>query len=339
MNEVAKRGRPLKKVVLKSILDTEGYCRKCRQILHLSNFYESPYVFLDTNGHMSICKKCCNKLYDKYFSLYNNIEKAMHCTCMDLDLRFSIDAVNATRSHIEKSMAKGQALDKIFGTYKSKLFSLVPNNTGIEGMRYKDSDKPVFGINDIGTTMNTNSEIVEDINTVMFWGAKFDIDDINYLEREYSLWKFQYRCEHQAEVVIFKEICIKTLEIRKLRAEGKPTQKAVEELQALMKTAGVDPARTKEIDSSKNKDTYGLWLKDIEEYEPVEYFEDKKMFVDFDEIKKYTDAFIFRPLKNLLRGSRDFNIGGYDESNNVPEDIIEYSDDNQDEEENGDFDG
>jgi len=309
------RGRPPKEIILQSIPKSSGYCRKCKQVLSLSHFYESPYVFLDTNGCMSICEKCCNGLYDGYFSLYNSVDKALHCVCRDLDLRYSVSAVESTKSHIEKSMAKGQGLNKIFGTYKSKLFSITCKNSGIDLMRYQDSDKPAFGTDNVGTSMNTAEGMVNDVDIVMFWGRGFETEDILFLENELSLWKLQYKCDNQAEAILFKEICIKTLEIRKFRAEGKSTQKSVEDLQKLMSTAGVDPSRAKEIDSDKNRDAYGLWLKDIEENEPAEYFEDKKLFLDFDKISKYINAFIFRPLRNLLLGSRDFNIGEFDIDN------------------------
>ena len=37
------------------------------------------------------------------------------------------------------------------------------------------------------------------------------------------------------------------------------------------------------------------------------YFEDKKLYEDYDHIKEYIDRFLFRPLKNLITGSRDFD--------------------------------
>jgi len=308
--KIETRGRHMK--ISKVIDNQEGYCRKCNKVKSLSEFYEAPYVMLDTNGHMSICKLCCNNLYDQYFAIHNSVEKALHCTCRDLDLRYSMDAVNATKTHIEKALAKNHTIDKLFGVYKSKLSSLVAKNSGVEEIRYQDSDKPAFGTDSVGNSMNQSQDMVQDVNIILFWGHGFQDEDILFLENELSLWKLQYRCDNQGSLILFKEICVKMLEIRKLRAEGKSTTKAVEELQVLMKTAGVDPARAKDIDSDKNKDAYGLWIKDIEETEPAEYFKDKALFNDFDKFRDYADKFIFRPLRNLLLGSRDFNIGDFD---------------------------
>jgi hypothetical protein len=52
---------------------------------------------------------------------------------------------------------------------------------------------------------------------------------------------------------------------------------------------------------------YGAWVRDIEKYRPAEYFEDKKIYFDFDKIGEYFQRFTLRPLKNLLTGSRDFD--------------------------------
>ena len=59
-----------------------------------------------------------------------------------------------------------------------------------------------------------------------------------------------------------------------------------------------------------------MFIKNIEETTPAEYYKDKELFKDFDSIEEYIKKFITRPLKNFITGSRDFNI--------VEEDITEY---------------
>ena len=142
----------------------------------------------------------------------------------------------------------------------------------------------------------------------MFWGEQFSWDEYEFLERELAEWKHKHKCDNQSEITLLKEVCIKILEIRQLRKLGKPTIVPIKELQDLMKTASLDPAKANIADGGKSLDAFGLWVKDIEEYEPAEFFEDKKIYEDFDGFKKYADKYIYRPLKNLLSGSRDFNI-------------------------------
>ena len=48
----------------------------------------------------------------------------------------------------------------------------------------------------------------------------------------------------------------------------------------------------------------GIGIEEIEKYTPAEYYKDKKLFKDTDEIGNYWERFIKRPLKNLILGSK-----------------------------------
>ena len=102
-------------------------------------------------------------------------------------------------------------------------------------------------------------------------------------------------------------ICIKELEIRKARQMGKPTDKLEKALRESMADASLTPKTMSEINKTDSEKTFGLWVKDIENNRPAEYFEDKALYEDYDHIGEYFDRFIKRPLKNLLTGSRDFD--------------------------------
>ena len=172
-------------------------------------------------------------------------------------------------------------------------------NENLNFFRYQDSN--------INISTESYNESVDD-SLILFWGKGFGTDDYEFLESELFNWKKTHKCDSYADTTLLKEICIKILTIRNKRERRENVSNDVKELQDLMKTASVDPAKANIADGAKSLDSWGLWLKDIEEYEPAEYFNDKKLFVDFDKLKKYSNKYIFRPLKNLLLGSRDFNI-------------------------------
>lgn len=285
----------------------EGYCRKCQDIKSLTNFYEATNPFLDTNGHMSVCKICCNDVYNKYFSIYGTVDKALDLTCQDLDVKFDFNALKSCQSHIESMMIKGKTPDKVFGYYKSKLSSVIKSSTNCEYFRYRDGMTVTLQDNNqVESQLERNDDVDDDLK--LFWGEQYSWEDYEFLERELAQWKQKHKCDNQSEITLLKEVCIKILEIRQLRKAGKPTTVPIKELQDLMKTASLDPAKANIADGGKSLDAFGLWIKDIEEYEPAEFFEDKKIYEDFDGFKKYADKYIYRPLKNLLSGSRDFNI-------------------------------
>ena len=50
-----------------------------------------------------------------------------------------------------------------------------------------------------------------------------------------------------------------------------------------------------------------MWIGDIERYTPAEFYQDKSLYKDADGIGSYASRFIFRPLKNLLTGSKEID--------------------------------
>ena len=91
----------------------------------------------------------------------------------------------------------------------------------------------------------------------------------------------------KAEETLLKEICYKGLEIRNARTQGRSPGSLVKEYQELMKTANVDPAKTAIAGSGKARDTFSEFIKTIEQNEPADYYEDQKLFKDFDNIDFY----------------------------------------------------
>lgn len=73
-------------------------------------------------------------------------------------------------------------------------------------------------------------------------------------------------------------------------------------------------AATTELEDRKQKkedavkfDPIGVWISDIEKFAPAEYYKDKSLYHDADGIGSYASRFIFRPLKNLLTGSKELD--------------------------------
>lgn len=71
-------------------------------------------------------------------------------------------------------------------------------------------------------------------------------------------------------------------------------------------------AATTELEERKQKkedsvrlDPLGIWISDIERFTPAEYYKNKSLYKDADGIGSYASRFIFRPLKNLLTGSKE----------------------------------
>lgn len=66
-----------------------------------------------------------------------------------------------------------------------------------------------------------------------------------------------------------------------------------------------EAAELKNDNTDTANDTFGKWIMDIEKHSPAEYYQDKNKYHDFFGIGEYIDRFMFRPLKNLVFGTKD----------------------------------
>lgn len=115
------------------------YCRNCEETKSDSNFYSATSP-IDSNGKMSVCKTCIGKEYDVHFKKYKDLSTSIYKTCEMFDVRFSIQALDALKSHIMKTIEKGGELKSPFGTYKSKISSTCKTN-GVTELDFIHSDK------------------------------------------------------------------------------------------------------------------------------------------------------------------------------------------------------
>lgn len=313
--------RKTKKIVSKTNVIVESiYCRKCMKIKHPKDFFSSVDD-LDSNGYFSVCKDCCNELYDNYYRVEHDLSRTILRVCRKLNLRFDENAIRATELHLQTLSENNKESDNIIGIYKGKLASSVKSNpTDKNSAVDLTFSEPSYYVPVDDTSMD-NVEDAFDLKK--FWGENYTYEDYAFLENELSEWKKTHRCDTKGEILLLKELAYKSLEISKKRLEGSSTSSLVKELQELMKTASVDPAKTATLGAGKSQDTFSSFIKTIEENEPADYFKDKELFKDFDNIDWYFKKYITRPLKNFITQSRDFNVESDDDNDELGFDEIE----------------
>jgi len=118
-----------------------------------------------------------------------------------------------------------------------------------------------------------------------------------------------HRSDTASEKSLLRQICFAELDIRKARMNGgTPSSKLIDTLQNLMKTASIDPSKASLATTARTKGLISSYISIIEENEPAEYYEDKKLFKDFDGLDEYFKRNMTRPTKNFILQSRDFNV-------------------------------
>lgn len=302
----------------------ESWCRKCSKMLPASEFYECVDTgFIDTNGLMSVCKNCIQNIFDKIYDENGSIEKTIHKICTSLNIRFSNEAVSATKAHITTLQENKKNINAVFSIYKMKLTATKKSmdKSGLEDMSYED----------VGTVYTSDTVNLKEIpipqDVINFWGKDLKKPDIEFLEQQYANFKQTHKADSYTEVTLLKEVCFTLLDIKQARAQGDDTEKLHKTLQALMNSLAITPKSSKENDVNKGNESFGLWIQDIEQYEPAQWLKTDPrgdIYRDVANIEEYFQKYIVRPLKNFILSSKDFNTS---EDENIDDDIAMTADD------------
>jgi hypothetical protein len=309
-----KRKKPEAFVSKTGVEVKEAYCRKCMKMKNPSNFFTCvDNGFIDANGLMSICKDCISETYVKIFQSEHTIEKAILRTCRTFNIRFSEDALNAAIAHL-KTQNKLPDDPSTFGIYKAKLLS-----TQKTGMINRDTTEDFTFVeverSSVLDDPLDDSEVSHDLEA--YWGSGKNYSDYSYLEERLAVWKRSYACQNASEEFYMKEVCHKELELQKARLEDRSVDPILKSMNDLLKNAALTPAQTNAASSGKGAESWGNFIRSIEESSPAEYFSDpeKELFKDYDNIGKYLWNYVTRPIKNFILNAKDYNILSEDDEN------------------------
>lgn len=304
---MAIRSRRLKTVSIESGIPIGySYCRRCMQVKLNTGFFSAIDFELDKNGFLSICKSCVDELFENILHSENNsIEKTVLRMCKLLNIKFSMEAIEAAKKQIE---SKGSDPMKFMGYYKAKLVLVSRDsvNDGANVLNLIYQDNPTVIVNGDGLK---DEEFLEAKDIKLFWGTD-DKDDLQFLENEYTNFKASHKADTYAEKTLLKEVCHKLLEIHKSRKADRSTDSSLKQLMEVMKNLAISPNMTNAANSGENLDTFGKWIEDIEKYEPAQWREEegRPLYKDMDDIEGYFQKFCVRPLRNFILQSKDFNI-------------------------------
>jgi len=295
------------------------YCRICQRKRKPKFFYEATDKFLDTNNLMSVCSACANDMYYSFYKSENSLEGAIFKVCKTLNIAYSPTAIQATIGKIAKKVNSKKQIG-VFSLYKASVSGIAMEEG--EDRTFSDLSHPLMNKDIDGMLKEDDLELVKELRKT--WGD-YEYEHLIFLQKELNDWKATHKCDNKAEEFVLKQLCYLQLDIQKAQREKKSSAPYLKAFQELMKVGGIAPVQSKASGSGKSVDTFGAFIKMIEEVEPAEFYKNKKMFKDFDGIGKYLDDHITRPIKNFILNSKDYNIEvGY---NNQEEDDDGFYDD------------
>jgi hypothetical protein len=276
------------------------YCRKCMKRKPPTEFYIAVDNILDSNNYITL-------IYTTYARVEHSWERGIYRTCQTINMIYSETAVAAVRTQIEsEKLSAGDT--SVFGQYKAKLISTMRGN-GVKSVVTRENVDLTFqGNNAPFPVVQMNPEEFDEAPIVIsFWGEGFSKADYAFLEQELANFKATHKSDTYAEIVLLKEVCYKLLEIQKKRNGGLgSTAAGVKELQALMSTLAISPDKVNQASSGKSMECYGVWVKEIEQYRPCEYFADKSMYRDVDNAEVYGNKYIVESQRRFMTESTAF---------------------------------
>lgn len=258
-------------------------------------FYKSRNtLYNNIFEHIPYCVECIEERYKNIFQRYEDNYKAMNEICKELNIPFEDTLFDMAKKEMETlGTLIVSAYLKKYNSTAGKKFGLYYADSTFFSMEESDCDE---------------EEVEIDKDTIFYWGRGYSAEDYEYLYWLLEKWKKDTTWDNYSEETLAKEICIKQLELEKEREKGGNTKDLLRDLDMLMKTAGVDPAKANTINAGRNKEAFGAWIKDIEEKRPAEWYDDLEKYQDVDNMKEYINNHLLRAVKNFITGSRDFNM-------------------------------
>ncbi len=264
----------------------------------------TPYKKLDDNFpasqselyagwdyHLPICKRCMDRLFEHYTEGYGGDEDtAIRRICEKFDIYYSVSLLNASRK-ITKTRSR-------IHTYVSK--------TNL--IQYKDKTYDTTLDEERGNRVVDSPDDMEDLTQykltpkmIKFWGSGYGSNVYPTLQGYYD--ELLKLCAEKPDVKkqkMMKNLCLLEYQMQINIQAGKDIGTLSNSYKAMF-----EAAELKADSADISNDSLGRWIMDIEKYCPAEFYQDKKKYHDFFGIVEYIERFMFRPLKNLIFGTKE----------------------------------
>lgn len=250
-------------------------------------------VYQANNGYITICNSCRDEYYRQLCILYKGNEpKAIRHMCMQFGWFFHEDAVTASRQISSDRSRIGHYLAK-----KNLGQTLSLGTTDIDTIKFEFLTKQDEVITSREQAKSEESSVTA--SAIDRWGVGFTEIDYKIMDDHYRMLKRQNpNCDANQEIFI-KSLCSLSMLQAKALKDGDSDKyvKLTDQYAKTFKQAGL---RTVEEKDDSNNETLGVTLATISQYTPEEFYKDKTLFEDWDELGDYYDRHICRPMKNLM---------------------------------------
>lgn len=279
---------------------------KIKPNFYICHWCGTPYPKLDSNFpssqselykgldyHLPICRSCLDKMYEHYTDVYGNDEDlAIRRICEKFDIYYCEGLLSASRK-ITKNRSR-------IHTYISKA-----NLTQYAGKTYdttldEERKRNVIESKEQLEEMKANGTATVSVAAAERWGMGiFNDSEYKTLEDHYKmLKKSNPNCDSNQEIFI-KSLCHLNLLMNNALKDGN-TKSYIEANGEYAKTFKQAGLKTVQETDKNADDCWGIFMEQISQYTPEEYYKDQSLYKDFDGIGEQFSRFVLRPLRNLL---------------------------------------
>ena len=262
-----------------------------------NNFQKSNSpLFQSNDGYLPWCKDCTDKYMTQLTAFYSgNEEHAIEHFCQQVDWVYDIEPlkcareISSDRSRISSYAAK-------------KNLNVGGRKTYFDTLKYNYEQRQDEIITSREQAKSEESTI--SASAVDRWGVGFTEMDYKNLDEHYRMLKRNNPNADNNQEIFIKDLCnINMLKIHALQSgDSKEYATLVEQYAKTFKQAGL---RTIEEKDNSSDECLGVTLASISQYTPEEYYKNKNLYKDFDNIGDYFDRFVKRPLQNLMFGTNE----------------------------------
>ena len=254
-------------------------------------------LFQSNDGYLPWCKECVEKYVIQMTALFtNNEELAIKDFCQRAGWNYDLNPLVASR----ETYSGHRDRHRLFHYAAKKNLNCGGRKTFIDSLKFAYLNKQ----NEVIETIEDVDDYTEYKLTpkmIKFWGVNYEPQIYQTLQGYYD--ELLKLCETKPDIKkqkMMKNLCLLEYQMQTNIQGGKDIGTLSNSYKTMFEASGL---KNEEVDT--NKDSYGTWIAMIEKYTPADYYKDKNKYKDFFGIGEYIERFMFRPLKNLLTGSKE----------------------------------
>lgn len=270
------------------------------------NFMQNrSQLYQGNNGYVTICKLCVNEMYSQYLKFFDGDDlAAMERMCQIFDMYVDEDCWNKSRKTKPGTCRFAEYSTQLSKAKKNRLTYL---DTVVERLNQAETEDLAGAPKE---QEDADAEAEAEAEAKRRFGVGFSETDLATLRMQYDSWVEEYGPPiDKRQEELYTTMCFQKLSLQKAIQSGTTN---IGQLTAAYKS--FIEAATTEIEERKRKaeesvdlSPIGVMIRDIENYCPAEFYKDKPLYDDSDSLMDYVKRFMFRPLKNLLTGSKELD--------------------------------